>query len=74
MQKLREAFFIDGLLSCGTEACVATYMTCLQRGLVQWLQGELALFNLALFYRPHPAALTNMMVSTCSGQQIYSPK
>ncbi|PVD23153.1 hypothetical protein C0Q70_16416 [Pomacea canaliculata] len=49
--------FLDGLLSCGSDACVATYATCLQRGLVGDVAGGVTLFNMALFYAPSPAVV-----------------
>nr|KAG5702175.1 hypothetical protein BaRGS_033887 [Batillaria attramentaria] len=67
VQKLRESLFTDGLLSCGTEPCIATYMTSLQRGMVYSVQGELTLFNMALFYQPTPAILGKML-TLCKSQ------
>lgn len=63
MQDISETFFADGLLSCGSDACVATYATCLQRGLVGDVAGGVTLFNMALFYAPSPAVVKKIFVS-----------
>ncbi|XP_076462474.1 apolipoprotein B-100-like isoform X2 [Babylonia areolata] len=62
LQKQRELFFTDGIFTCGTEACVATYLDCVQRGdVVSSLEAEVTLLNMALFYQPAPAVLTSML-------------
>lgn len=61
VQSIRELFFADGLLSCGTEACMATYMKSVQNGIVGAVEGQAALVNIGLFYHPHPAAVRSML-------------
>ncbi|XP_070194790.1 uncharacterized protein [Littorina saxatilis] len=61
VQSLRESFFTDGLLSCGTEACMATYITCIQRNMMISYLAEFSLFNMALFYQPAPAVISKML-------------
>ncbi|KAL8576508.1 hypothetical protein ACOMHN_003066 [Nucella lapillus] len=72
LQKQREWFFADGMLSCGTEACVATYLKGVQQGLVYSAYAQLSLMNMALFYHPAPAVLTNMLALCQTPQYISS--
>ncbi|KAL5017048.1 hypothetical protein ScPMuIL_006637, partial [Solemya velum] len=47
-----QQFYLEGLLSCGSQACLQSFYVCVDQGYVSGFQGKLFLMDMALTHRP----------------------
>lgn len=55
-------YFVDGLLSCATDACITVFTKCVQDQHVSWFTSRYFLYDLALNHEPNEESVRLVLV------------
>lgn len=61
-QMLEIEYFVDGLLSCATDACITVFTKCVQEQQVSWFTSRYFLYDLSLNHEPNEESVLLVLV------------
>lgn len=61
---LEEEYFVDGLLSCATQACITVFTRCIKEDHVTWFTSRYFLYDLAINHEPTEQSGQLVLVGT----------
>lgn len=64
IKSIEERLFHNGLMSCGTDSCLAVLADCIRDDLLPDFEANSIIFNMGLFYQPSIKIIHIIYVST----------